>query len=445
MSGFLLKTKKIFLLLGDILCLYLALYLTLAVRYWDNFDPQSWEIHSQAFSFIFACWLVVFFISDLYDLKTSYNNLALATSYAKAMIINGVIAVLLFYFLAPLFPAIKPQRVLVIDLVVSSIILIGWRKIFYNLIKSPQIANRVLIIGDNSLSQELVEEIKKRPQLGYQVQIIPAPPDNLKTFCLDRQTNILVTAKELQADAATASKIFDCLSLGVDVYNLNGFYEQIAQKIPVENIEMSWFLENLAENTKKSYEIAKRLMDIILAILGLIVTLPLLPIIILIIKIESPGPIIFKQIRVGKNGKDFLAMKFRSMVRDAEKNGAQWATKNDPRVTKFGRLMRKTRLDEIPQLINILKGEMSLVGPRPERPEFIETLSREIPFYRERLLAKPGLAGWAQLMGPAYGGSKEETLEKLKFDLYYIKNRSLSLDLGVILKTIRVVLGGRGQ
>ena len=148
---------------------------------------------------------------------------------------------------------------------------------------------------------------------------------------------------------------------------------------------------------------------------------------------------------VGKNGKEFLAMKFRSMVKDAEKNGAQWATKNDSRVTRFGRLMRKTRLDEIPQLINILRGEMSLVGPRPERPEFIELLSQQIPFYRERLLVKPGLAGWAQLLGPAYGGSEKETLEKLKYDLYYIKNRSLMLDLSIILKTIRVVLGGRGQ
>jgi len=167
MSGFILKTKKFFLLFGDIIFLYLALYLTLIARYWGDFDPQSWEIHSQAFLFIFACWLVVFFISDLYDLKTSYNNLTLATSYAKAMIINGIIAVLLFYFLAPLFPAIKPQRVLLIDLLVTFVLLIGWRKIFYNLIKSPQIANRVLIIGDNPLSQELIEEIKKRPQLGY--------------------------------------------------------------------------------------------------------------------------------------------------------------------------------------------------------------------------------------------------------------------------------------
>ncbi len=445
MSGFILKTKKIFLLVGDIICLYLALYLTLLLRYGNNFDAQMWQNHFESFFFIFLAWIVVFFISDLYDLKVSYNNLTLLANYAKATIINGIIAVLLFYFLAPLFPNIKPQRVLIIDIALTAIFLLAWRKIFYNLIKSPQIANRVLIIGDNNLSQELLKEINRRPQLGYQAQIIGQIPDGLKQFCLDRQIDILVSSDNLRSDAATAEKIFDCLSLGIDVHNIYGFYEQIAQKIPVKHIEISWFLENLSENTKKSYEILKRLMDVICALLGLIMTAPLLPFIALAIKLESPGQIIFRQIRVGKNSREFLAMKFRSMVNDAEKNGAQWAVKNDSRVTKFGRLMRKTRLDEIPQLINILRGEMSLVGPRPERPEFIEMLSSDIPFYRERLLVKPGLAGWAQLMGPAYGGSKEETLEKLEYDLYYVKNRSLILDLSIILKTIRVVLGGKGQ
>lgn len=445
MSGFILKTKKTLLFLGDIMCLYGALYLTLFLRYGDNFDTLQWENHFQAFSLIFIAWIIVFFISDLYDLKVSYNNLSLLSNYAKATIINGILAVLLFYFLAPLFPNIKPQRVLIIDIGIAAGLLFGWRKLFYNLIKSPQIANKVLIIGKNNLSQELLEEVIKRPQLGYQAQIINEIPANLKQFCINNNIDTLVSSENLRSDVETARKIFDCLSLGIDVYNINSFYEQIAQKIPVNYIDLSWFIENLNENTKKSYEIIKRLIDLIAAIFGLIIALPLLPFIALVIKLESNGPIIFKQIRTGKNGKEFLAMKFRSMVNDAEKDGAQWATKNDPRVTKFGRFMRKTRLDEIPQLINIIKGEMSLVGPRPERPEFIEMLSKEIPFYRERLLVLPGLAGWAQLVGPAYGGSTKETLEKLKYDLYYVKNRSIILDLSIILKTIRVVLDRKGQ
>jgi len=446
MPDFIVKTKKIFLLLGDIAILYLSLYLSLWLRYLSS--PQTagrWEDNLLSFSLVFAFWLIIFFINDFYDLKISYNNLKLFNLIAKCFIINAIAAVVIFYFASPLFASIKPQRILVIDLIVAFILIFAWRKFFYQFIQTGRIVNKVLIIGQSPLAHGLAKEINDRPQLGYKATVEPQLPDNLKNYCQTEGINILIISNELKNHSEDGKKIFACLSLGIDVYNINGFFEQITGTIPVEFIDHSWFLENLAENSKKSYEIIKRGLDVILAIVGLIVTAIFIPIIALIIKLESPGPVIFKQIRTGKNGKPFLAMKFRSMVADAEKNGAQWAQKNDPRITRFGRLMRKTRIDEIPQLINILRGEMSFVGPRPERPEFIEVLTREIPFYQERLLVKPGLAGWAQLKGPSYGGSKEESLEKLKYDLYYVKNRSLFLDLTIILKTIRIVLGGKGQ
>jgi len=445
MSGFIFKTKKLILFLGDILCLYFSLYLAIYLRNGFYVSSESWINHVQAFTLIFLCWFLVFYINDFYDLKTSYNNFSLLGGLAQSLIIGGVIAVMAFYFLSPVFPSIKPQKVLVIDLLLSLATSFAWRKIFYNLIKSPQIANRVLIVGKHELTPELIKEINQRQQLGYQAQAIETVPNDLKKYCLDNHIDILISSQNLSAGDQLTAQIFDCLSLGIDVYHINGFYETITQKIPVEHIEVGWFLENLAENSKKSFDIFKRAMDLLAAIIGLFFALFLTPIIVLIIKIESKGPIIFKQTRSGKGGKYFLAMKFRSMVNDAEKTGAQWATKDDPRVTRFGRLMRKTRLDEIPQLWNILRGEMSLIGPRPERPEFVEILAKEIPFYKERLLIKPGLTGWAQLMGPAYGGSKEESLEKLKYDLYYIKNRSIILDLSIILKTLRVVISRRGQ
>lgn len=445
MNSFIFRTKKLILLAGDLICLYFSLYLAIYLRNSFSVSPESWINHLQAFSLIFMFWLVVFYINDFYDLKTSYNNLSLTGTLTRSLIINVIIAVMVFYFLTPVFPSIKPQRVLILDLIISGVTLFAWRKIFYNFIKSPQIANRVLLIGQGPLVNELAKEISRRPQLGYQVSVIEAVPENLKNHCIDNQIDILVSSRSLSANEATASQIFDCLSLGVDVYNINGFYELITQKIPVEHIEVSWFLENLTENSKKSFDIIKRVMDMVVALIGLVIAAFIAPLVAMIIKLESRGPIIFKQIRVGKNGKNFLAMKFRSMVADAEKNGAQWATQNDPRVTRFGKIMRKTRLDEIPQLINILRGEMSLIGPRPERPEFVDLLTKEIPFYKERLLIKPGLTGWAQLLGPAYGGSKEESLEKLKYDLYYIKNRSLLLDLSITLKTLKILLGARGQ
>ncbi|MDO8669174.1 MAG: exopolysaccharide biosynthesis polyprenyl glycosylphosphotransferase [Candidatus Buchananbacteria bacterium] len=444
MPSLITKTKKTILLIGDIGLFYLSLYLTLLARYGYPIEPETWSRHLMPFSVVFFAWLVVFFINDFYDLKTSYNITTLFNSLIKIFIINGAVAVAIFYFFAPFIDSIKPQRVLIIDMLIAVALIFIWRRLFYKFIKSSTIANRVMIIGRNKLSEELEEQIKRRPQLGYQVTILENIPEDLNKLCLEKNIDILVSALDLK-DGLVSRKIFDCLSLEIDVYNINSFYEQITNKIPVDYIEHSWFLENLAEHSKKFYEIIKRVTDFIMAVMCLIISIFLAPLIALTIKLESTGPIIFKQTRTGKNGKTFTAMKFRSMVDKAEKNGAQWAQKKDPRVTRFGSFMRKTRIDEIPQLINILKGEMSFVGPRPERPEFIEILEKEIPFYKERLLVRPGLAGWAQLNGPSYGGSKEESLEKLKYDLYYIKNRSLLLDLNILLKTIKVVFSGRGQ
>jgi exopolysaccharide biosynthesis polyprenyl glycosylphosphotransferase len=444
MSDFIVKAKKIILLGGDIGVFYLALYITLATRYGYPLDGSLFDRHLLPFSLVFVSWIVIMFINDFYDLKTSYNTSNLLNSLTKIFIINGAVAIAIFYFIGPIIDSIRPQRVLIIDLLISFALIFSWRKIFYHFIKSSKIANTVVILGKTALSIDLADQIKKRPQLGYQVITIDTLPDDLGQFCRQNNADIVVSALS-NKNSEVSRKIFDCLSLGIDVYNINNFYEQIANKIPVEHISHDWFLENLSEHSKKLYEITKRFSDLILSTAGLIIAIPLTPIISLIIKTESKGPVIFKQVRTGKDGKVFMAMKFRSMIDGAEKNGARWAQKNDSRVTKFGFIMRKTRLDEIPQLINVLRGEMSLIGPRPERPEFVDMLDKEIPFYKERLLVKPGLAGWAQLKGPAYGGSKKETLEKIKYDLYYIKNRSLLLDISILLKTIKVVLSGRGQ
>jgi exopolysaccharide biosynthesis polyprenyl glycosylphosphotransferase len=445
MSALLFKNKKLILFFGDIICLYAGLYITLIIRY-RYLASVHLADHLIPFSLIYLIWLIIFYIADLYEpKKNDFNDLRLLANLIQVVAIGGIIAVLIFYFLAPIMPAIKPQRVLLINLMTCIALLFFWRRYFYNLLKSTRVFNRVLVIGDNPLILELAEEIRNHPQLGYQLLIENNPPDDLSNYCQNEKINTIITANGIQDNQETVRKIFQCLPLGLDIRHINGFYEEIALKIPVSNINLEWFLENLSENSKKSYEATKRISDILLSVFGLIVSLPFLPFIALIIKLESPGPIIFKQIRVGKSGRHFLAMKFRSMVSDAEKNGAQWAVKNDPRITRFGKIMRKTRLDEIPQLINILRGEMSLIGPRPERPEFTKMLTEEIPFYHERLLVKPGLTGWAQLLGPAYGGSKEETVEKLKYDLYYIKNRNLTLDLSIILKTIRIVLSKKGQ
>jgi exopolysaccharide biosynthesis polyprenyl glycosylphosphotransferase len=250
-------------------------------------------------------------------------------------------------------------------------------------------------------------------------------------------------------DENAAKRFYEVLPLGVSIVSFPNFYEAALEKIPVSSVNESWFLENLVEIKKRVYEFFKRIFDAAFSIILLFPTILLLPLIGLFIKIESPGPIFYRQKRVGKDGKIFEIIKFRSMYAlssdgGAEKNGVQWASLNDSRITKIGRILRKTRLDELPQLFNILKGEMSFIGPRPERPEFIEELQKQIPHYAMRQLIKPGLSGWAQIKFP-YGASVNDAMEKLQYDLYYIKNRSLILDLAIALRTLALIIRSEGR
>ena len=236
-----------------------------------------------------------------------------------------------------------------------------------------------------------------------------------------------------------ATKLYPLLPQGIRFFDLSTFYEIFFKEIPISATSEIWFLENFHSSQKYLYDYLKRLIDIVFAFVFGLISLIFYPFIILGILISSPGPIFYRQKRVGKDGKEFILTKFRTMIVGAEKNGPVWSSKNDPRVTAFGRFLRASHFDELPQLWNILKGEMSLVGPRPERPEFVKELNEKISHYHLRHLVKPGLTGWAQINYP-YGASVEDALKKLHFDLYYIKNRSLFLDISIILKTINIFL-----
>ncbi|HKM40322.1 MAG TPA: exopolysaccharide biosynthesis polyprenyl glycosylphosphotransferase, partial [Patescibacteria group bacterium] len=254
--------------------------------------------------------------------------------------------------------------------------------------------------------------------------------------------NVLILEKDISEMKGLQKTLFNLLPSGINYCTLSKFYEEISGQIPIEILNKGWFLENLNLADKRNFERIKRLYDLGISGLMLILSLPFWPIIMLAIKIDSPGPIIFKQIRVGKNGKNFKFLKFRTMR--VEDNTFKPTTTNDKRITRFGKFMRQTRIDELPQLINVLKGEMSFVGPRPERPELIKNLSQNIPFYNIRNLIKPGITGWDQISGEYHSPSIEDTYKKLQYDLYYIKNRSTYLDISIILKTIRTALGREG-
>jgi len=319
----------------------------------------------------------------------------------------------------------------------------------------PSLVNRVLVVGnDNFLAkvQELIGTSNPRFQLAGAFPF----PGRGESMPEHKAEDIFEAAKALKANKVVISlaerrgvfplqEMLNCKLSGIEVLDAPSFFERITGKLLIEDINPSWFIFCHGFNITPVLLLLKRLVDICCSVIGLALSLPFAPLVMLAIKLDSPGPILFRQERVGQGDKPFVLYKLRTMRQDAEQGtGAVWAAMADPRVTRLGRFLRKSRIDEIPQLINVLQGDMSLVGPRPERPEFVGELKKIIPYYSERHFVKPGVTGWAQVRYP-YGASVEDALEKLRYDLYYIKNISLLFDLLIILKTIRVVLLRKGS
>lgn len=444
--------RKIILLIGDIALLYGALAITLWIRF-GYIDKAMWSKHLLPFSIIFAIWLILFFINGLYEINKIKQGFKFYGDLVQSLIINGLLAVLFFYT-ANTFTELRPQTILLILLAVFTILFLSWRKLAYYMMSSDRLGNNLAIVGINPESILLAKEIISKPQLGYKLKLIVNPyKETLRQFdgvemlndisllrenIIKHKINIVVAVNDHTYSPEIARHLFENIDLKIQYHSLIDFYEKITGKVPISSIEQNWFLENISQKNKEWFLIVKRIMDILLAGFFGLITLLLLPLIALAIKLESKGPLIYSQTRVGMNNKEFTVYKFRSMAKNAETNGAQWAQENDSRITKVGKFIRKTRLDETPQFINILKGEMSFVGPRPERPEFVSRLREAIPFYNERHLIKPGLTGWAQINFP-YGASIEEAKEKLQYDLFYIKNQSIALDISIVLKTINTI------
>ena len=324
------------------------------------------------------------------------------------------------------------------------------------------VGKRVLVVGDG-LMAELMEDYIRSSQGRYVMlgrvkcpSILEGGAGFDEEMSESKSGRVLRLAQNFMADQVVVSlgerrgifpveELLNCKLAGIEVVDAPTFYERATHKMLIENITPSWFIFSHGFKVTWLLRLCKRMLDIAASFLGLMVFLPLIPFIILAIKLDSPGPILFRQVRVGQGDRPFMLMKFRSMRQDAEsRTGAVWSQENDPRITRVGNVLRRSRLDEIPQLLNILKGDMSLVGPRPERPEFVGELKKRIPYYSERHYVKPGLTGWAQVCYP-YGSSVEDAIEKLRYDLYYIKNISILLDSYIILKTFGVVLLGKGR
>ncbi len=448
-----LRIKKGVLLAGDTLLLILSLPAMLIISFREDFNFQIFVDHLFPFLFIYLFILILFYIGGLYDARSFKNS---TYSFAAILMFHaagGIFGVLLFYLSSP---EITPKTNLMLNMAIAAALVIIWRGVFQRFL-AQHIKINVAIAGNNEHARELAHVISQQPYMGYNLSaLINTNSDSLftdheharvKTFFADKNLvknlraasiDTVITAENPHLNPALAQAFYECIPYKIRFLDLAQSYELLTGRIPVSYINQTWFLENINEAHKQLYASVKRFIDIIAAFAILILSLPFWIVIAFAIKWESAGPIFYSQERVGENKKLFKLTKFRSMIHNAEQGRAIWAQAKDPRITKIGSFLRRTHLDELPQMINIIKGDISLVGPRPERIEFVQELEKQIPHYNIRHIIKPGFTGWAQV-NFGYARTPTDTYEKFQYDLYYLKNRSLILDIATMLKTVNLI------
>ena len=399
--------------------------------------------------------MMISFFMEIYKYSRDSSNMYIAARIILSVSISFFI-LSTFYYSAQYF--MWGRGVLAISLLFFGIFQFLFHASYRVCGRFKGFTKRILILGTGPLAGQMGEIIpfhegnyvlsgyvncSNEPIHVPLGSILESEGELYETVMRENAYKIVVSLSERRG-VLPLQEIMACKLSGIEVVDAPSFYETMTGKLLLENITPSWFIFSEGFRITTLVRLIKRILDMIFSATGILLVLPFVPLIALAIKFDSPGPIFFRQIRVGEREKNFLLYKFRTMRDDAEKGiGAVWAQEKDSRVTRMGNFFRKCRIDEIPQLFNVLKGDMSLVGPRPERPEFIEKLKKVIPYYSERHFVKPGVTGWAQVRYP-YGASVEDALEKLRYDLYYIKNLSISFDLMIILETIKVVLFRRG-
>jgi len=437
--------RKILLFLGDLSLFYVSLIITLITRFGQNLTPQIFSAHLIAFSPLFLIWIFIFLFFELYELNLANLNTSFLARLSFGVLVCLIVGVIFFY-LFPIFGLTPKTNLLIISLILWALITI-WRKIALYLF-SAYFQNRVSIVGLTNESEKLAQILKKNPQLGYRmIELIPISdiielPRKIK----ESRINTLVIAEDLSREPTLEKILYQYLSLKINLMDLAQAYEIIVRKIPIGFINQGWFLDNLQEGQKRFYDKVKRILDITISAVLLVLSLPLWLITPAIIKLTSRGPVFYVQERLGKNLKKVRIVKFRTMKENADKMGDDWSQgKEDPRVTKIGRMLRYFHVDEIPQILNVLSGKMSFIGPRPESLRNIAFLEKEIPYYHLRHLVKPGITGWAQMNSGHLNvsgeiGSMNEKIrydfEKVEYDFYYIKNRSFILDLNIFFKSL---------
>lgn len=421
------KWRKSILFIGDGLSLCLAGYLMLISRFGLSKATEQIPLHLKPFIIWGVLVFLIFYIFNLYEvsaLKPTLNNIR---QFIFAIIVSAITGIILFY----IFPfSVTPKTNLIITQLYFTFFILIWRRSFYRLF-SKKFKNNIAFIGETPESKILIKNIIDNPPIGYEYK------GTFENFEMLQKSNLKINTVVY----ASSNSTIDLLELSRSNYihlDINKAFQIILSKIPVELMNDTIALDMLEDRKNILSKTAERFLDIFFSILILILTLPITMVTSFLIYTEDGKNIFYKQKRIGLKNKEFSIIKFRSMRIDAEKDGAVWASSEDRRITRIGKIIRKLHIDEIPQMINILRGDITLVGPRPERPEFVNMLEKEIPYYFLRHTIKPGFTGWAQIKY-RYARTIEDSKEKFEYDLHYIKNRNFFLDIGIIIRTIQII------
>ncbi len=397
----------------------------------------------------------VMLILGLYQRDTWRSFRRTIVTLTAAFGLSTLLMALLFF----LYPPVALWRsIFVLGLVVAFLAILLVRAVFLGVLDLDVFKQRLLVLGAGRLAERVVEAEQEHRSRGFgQIIFIRigqetgnvAPVHNradigsLRDFALKNEVDEIVTAMEERRGSLPVRDLLDCRLAGIRITDYAAFMERETGKVDLDGFVPSWLIYSEGSTEAQMRLLIKRGIDLLASLVLVTLTAPVVLVTALLIRVTSPGPVLFRQERVGQHGRPFMLYKFRSMRVDAEAAGPKWASENDPRVTPVGRVIRKLRIDELPQIFNVLKGDMSFVGPRPERPVFVEDLARQLPYYEERHTVRPGITGWAQVNYP-YGASVEDARQKAQYDLYYIKNFSVFLDILILIKTIRVILFGSG-
>jgi len=443
--------RTLVLLVGEALIIGTSLLMGAMYANWE--DSYLVLVYEHGYLKILAVTLLVLLASYGFDLYDTSRVISKGELYFRLLMVPGVMA-----FVLAGVSYVRPDFVLGngmgLGLLILAVALLGWRTGFTWLVQMPILTERVYVLGTGERAQRLVQGLRQSPGIGVELAgwtgklegalTRDAVAAHLLETVRKQKVHRVIVAMPDRRGTIPMEELLDLRMQGVKIEEATSWLEKMSGKIEVESLNPSWIVFGEGFRRSDLLRATRRLLSIVISLTGLILALPLIPLIMLAIKLDSEGPVFYAQTRVGKLDRPFKVFKFRTMRVDAEaETGPQWAGDNDPRVTRVGRFLRTSRLDEIPQLWCVLKGDMAFVGPRPERPEFVEWLSQEIPYYKVRHMIRPGITGWAQIKYK-YGSTVEDAREKLQYDLFYMKNASIGLDLMIMFLTIKIVIQRRG-